>query len=148
MYYGCKFLRTLRFALIGHTWTYVEGRRLVNCFQTIEPLAFTVNCRKMMTFLFDYSLVLGQVAHSPSSRVCIISLRILSLDPLPAVLALALPHFKFVFPYPYAKIPMDPSLSLCSKTLLFSLPVESEAIENRRQLTSFRRNFFLFLFLN
>lgn len=89
-----------------------------------------------MTFLFDYSPVPGQVAHSPSSRICIVSLRLLSLQILPAAPALALPHFKFVFPYFYAKTAMDSSLSLCSKTLSISFLVKPEAVENRRQLTS------------
>lgn len=92
-----------------------------------------------MAFLFDYSPVPGQVAHKVQGLG---SPRVLSLDLLPAVLALALPHIKFVFPYFYAKIPMDPSLPLSNKTLLFSFPVEPEAIENRRQLTSLWRIFF------
>lgn len=101
-----------------------------------------------MTFLFDYSPFPGQGAHSPSSRICIVSLRVLSLDLFAAVLALASPHFKFVFPYFYAKIPMDSSFPLCSKTLLFSFLVECEAIENRRQLTSLRQTFFSWINLS
>lgn len=92
-----------------------------------------------MTFLFDYGPFPGQVEYSPRSGIHIVSLNVLSLDLLPAVLALALLHFKFVFPYIYAKIPMDSSLSLCSKTLLFLLPVECESIKNRRQLAHLKR---------
>jgi len=108
----------------------------VNCFQTVVPLTLRVNCRQMMAFLCDYSPVLGQAAHSPSSRICIVSLRVLSLDFLPAVLALALPNFIFIFPYFYAKIAVDFSLSLCSNTLLLSFPVEPKAIEKTIQLTA------------
>lgn len=139
-----KWEDSFRFGLIGHAWNSIEGKRPVNCFQAVVPLAPRINCRQMMAFLFDYSPAPGQDVHSPSSRICIVSPRVLSLDLLPAVLALALPHFKFVFPCFYAKIPMDSSLSLCSKTLLFSFPVEPEAIENRRQLTSLWRNIFFF----
>lgn len=137
-YYGGKFLRTDRACL--KLCQRETSSELLSNFKV--PLAFRVNGRQMMMFLFDYSPVPGQVAHSPSSRICIVSLRVLSLDLFAAVLALASPHFKFVFPYFYAKIPMDSSFSLCSKTLLFSFLVECEAIENRRQLTYLRQTFF------
>lgn len=134
-----QILRTLWLALIRHTWNYVEGRCPVSCFQTVLPPSFG---REIMTFLFDYTRIPGQVSHNPSSRICIVSRRLLALKILPAVLALALPHLKFVFPYFYAKIAMNSSLSLCSKTLLILFSVKLEAIENRRQLTSRRRNIF------
>lgn len=139
------FKSSFRLTMKRHAWNYVEWTHPVNYSKTVVPLALTVIADKKMTFLFDYSPVPGQVECSPRSSICIVSLNVLSLDLLPAVLALALLHFKFVFLIFVPRFQWIPAFPCAVKPSYF---VPSGTWKHRKQKTAYPFKKTLFFCIN